>query len=175
MKDEASPDPYSVVLADLKAQRDKIDAAISAIESLRGVGPSVAPRRSDGLDATPPMGPGAYLGMTIPDAAKTLLASERRTMGNAEIWDKLKAGGLHLNSADPVNTIASVLSRRFEKVGDVVRVSRGTWGLAEWYPGRSFRKADAARPSEQEQKDISSSGDDRLIRELEDLLGDDLA
>jgi hypothetical protein len=33
----------------------------------------------------------------------------------------------------------SVLTRRFEKVGDVVRVSRGMWGLKEWYPNRSFK------------------------------------
>jgi hypothetical protein len=25
-------------------------------------------------------------------------------------------------------------------VGDAVRVGRGTWGLKEWYPNRSFKK-----------------------------------
>jgi hypothetical protein len=29
------------------------------------------------------------------------------------------------------------------EVGDVVRVGRGTWGLKEWYPGRSFKTKDA--------------------------------
>jgi hypothetical protein len=24
-------------------------------------------------------------------------------------------------------------------IGDVVRVDRGTWGLKEWYPNRSFK------------------------------------
>jgi len=30
-------------------------------------------------------------------------------------------------------------TRRFEKVGDIVRVGRGIWGLKEWYPNRSFK------------------------------------
>ncbi len=33
----------------------------------------------------------------------------------------------------------SCLTRRFAEVGDIVRVDRGTWGLKEWYPGRSFK------------------------------------
>ena len=48
--------------------------------------------------------------------------------------------GLVLNSADPVNIVGAVLSRRANDVGDTVKVGRGTWGLKEWYPGRSFKK-----------------------------------
>jgi hypothetical protein len=87
------------------------------------------------------LGPGAFLGMTIPEAAKKLLAHERRQMNNADIVDALRRGGLVLNSADPLNTVGSVLNRRFKDVGDVVRVGRGTWGLKEWYPNRSFKPA----------------------------------
>src|SRR5260370_19661910 len=67
----------------------------------------------------PSMGPGAFLGMTIVDAAKTLLSSERRQLSNAEILDAFKKGGLILNSADPLNTVGSVLNRRFMQIGDV--------------------------------------------------------
>ncbi|WP_156464271.1 hypothetical protein [Afipia sp. Root123D2] len=35
-----------------------------------------------------------------------------------------------MNSKEPANTI---------EVGDAVKVGRGTWGLKEWYPGRSFK------------------------------------
>jgi hypothetical protein len=45
-----------------------------------------------------------------------------------------------LNSADPVNTIGAVLTRRSNEVGDIVKVGRGTWGLKEWYPNRTFKK-----------------------------------
>jgi hypothetical protein len=124
------------------------------------------------------MGAGAFLGMSIPDAAKKLLAHERRAMANPEIWEKLKAGGLHLNSADPVNTVGSVISRRFDKVGDIVRVSRGTWGLAEWYPGRNFRKpamADTGQPDSDLREigleETASSSDPAKGYELKELLG----
>jgi hypothetical protein len=78
--------------------------------------------------------------MTIPDAARALLASRRRPLGNPEIVAAFKVGGLVMNSVDPLNTVGSVLTRRFNQVGDIVRVSRGVWGLAEWYPNRSFKK-----------------------------------
>jgi hypothetical protein len=61
-------------------------------------------------------------------------------MGNAEIAAALKAGGLVMNSAEPANTVGSILTRRFDQVGDIVKVGRGVWGLQEWYPNRSFKK-----------------------------------
>jgi DNA-directed RNA polymerase delta subunit len=85
-------------------------------------------------------GPGALLGMSIVDAAKALLASKRTPLKNPDLATLFKAGGLHMNSKEPANTIGSVLTRRMTEVGDVVRVGRGTWGLKEWYPGRSFKK-----------------------------------
>ncbi len=45
-----------------------------------------------------------------------------------------------MSSADPINTLGAVLTRRFKETGDIVRVDRGTWALKEWYPGRSFSK-----------------------------------
>jgi len=44
-----------------------------------------------------------------------------------------------MKSADPVNTVGAVMTRRFQQVGDVVKVGRGVWGLKEWYPNRSFK------------------------------------
>ena len=136
-------DPYAVVLNDLRAQRDKIDNAIAAIESVRGntASASAAPEGGGANVADRADGPGAFLGLTIVDAVKKLLARERRQMNNSEIVEKLKAGGLVLSSTDAMNTVGSVLNRRFMQNGDVVRVARGTWGLKEWYPNRSFKPA----------------------------------
>lgn len=134
--ESTSFDPYEAVLADLKARRDQLDQAIEAIEAIRGgasvSGVAVPP-------GAPAEGPGAYLGMSISDAAKKLLAARRQPLRNPEIAQAFKRGGLVLNSAEPVNTIGSVLTRRFNEVGDIVKVGRGTWGLKEWYPGRSFK------------------------------------
>lgn len=141
-----SLDPYVAVLADLRAQRDKIDQAIQLIESLRGGGAALAASSSAAASQDVAVNdPGAFLGMTIPDAARKLLAARRKTLSNSEIVTALKAGGLAMNSVDPINTVGSVLTRRFNTVGDIVRVGRGVWGLAEWYPNRSFKKKTPAK------------------------------
>jgi hypothetical protein len=144
-------DPYDVVLQDLRAKRDAIDQAIASIESLRGSNGSAGGIGSaNGIGAKGPIGaggpnqndlsgPGGLLGMSIVDATKALLKSKRTPLRNPEIAALFKAGGLHMNSKEPANTIGSVLTRRMAEVGDVVRVGRGTWGLKEWYPNRSFK------------------------------------
>lgn len=147
-------DPYEVVLADLRAKKAQIEQAISAIEALRGgsslqtsasasPGPIISP--GDDVDS-----PGAFLGMSIADAAKKLLAAKRRPMRNPDIAAAFKRGGMVMNSKDVVNTIGSVLTRRANEVGDLVKVERGTWGLKEWYPNRNFSKPKAAAPESKE-------------------------
>ena len=137
-------DPYETVLADLRAKRDQIDQTILAIESFRSgaaTGTVKASATAAGAGSSSAAeGPGAFLGMTIVDATKVLLEARRQPLKNPEIAAALKAGGLHLNSADPVNTIGAVITRRFNDVGDIVKLGRGTWGLKEWYPNRSFKK-----------------------------------
>lgn len=141
-------DPYDAVLADLRSKREQIEQAIQVLEALRSghsSQPSVrAPTSTNSINADIEA-PGAFLGMTIVDAAKKLLAGRRKTLSNGEIAAAFKAGGLVLTSADPVNTVGSVLTRRFKEVGDVVKLDRGIWGLAEWYPGRNFKKKAATK------------------------------
>lgn len=141
-------DPYDAVIADLYAKREQIDNAIAAIESLRagtahGTARPAAPKGNNGAGtgtSGDTDGPGALLGMSIAEAAKKLLASKRTTLKNNDFATLFKAGGLMLNSKDWVNTIGAVLTRRANDVGDIVKVERGTWGLKEWYPNRSFKK-----------------------------------
>ena len=151
-------DAYETVLADLYAKRDQIQQAIAAIEFIRGGavnstagGAGAAPGAIKSKTANGTMdGPGALLGMSIVDAAKALLASKRTPLKNPELAALFKAGGLHMNSKEPANTIGSVLTRRMAEFGDVVRVGRGTWGLKEWYPGRSFKAKDDEKKPERE-------------------------
>lgn len=140
-------DPYETVLNDLRAKREQIEQAISAIEAVRGAAIWAAMGGAGPVPPAPPRGPaladhgpGALLGMSISDAAKKLLASKRSTLKNNDLAVLFKAGGLILNSKDWVNTIGAVLTRRANDVGDIVKVDRGTWGLKEWYPNRSFKK-----------------------------------
>jgi hypothetical protein len=152
-------DPYETVLTDLYAKRDQILQAIAAIESIRGgsVGSSRPPGGNVGNGSMD--GPGALLGMSIVDAAKALLASKRTPLKNPDLAALFKAGGLHMNSKEPANTIGSVLTRRMSEVGDVVRVGRGVWGLKEWYPGRSFKK-EAREEMKEESADTAETKPD---------------
>lgn len=138
-------DSFEAALADLYVKRDQIAQAIAGLEALLGKTSSAGSSQSNKPDggASGVDGPGALLGMSIVDAAKKLLAAKRQPLRNPDIAALFKAGGLVLNSAEPANTIGSVLTRRFAEVGDVVKVDRGTWGLKEWYPNRSFGKKDA--------------------------------
>jgi HB1, ASXL, restriction endonuclease HTH domain len=143
MPEEPQGIDYEKVLADLYARRDQVNQAIAGIEALTGRVPSSPPvgGGSNGSQAGVGIeGPGALLGLSIVDAAKKLLALKRQPLRNPELATLFKAGGLALNSREPANTIGSVLTRRMTEVGDIVRVERGTWGLKEWYPNRSFGK-----------------------------------
>ena len=162
MSDESKGiDPYEAVLMDLYVKRDQILQAIATIEAIRG-----GSVRLSGGAATSEAGdkpangsldhPGALLGMSIVDAAKALLASKRTPLKNPEFATLFKAGGLHMNSKEPANTIGSVLTRRMAEVGDVVRVGRGTWGLKEWYPNRSFKVKDEEKKDEKRPQEASA-------------------
>jgi hypothetical protein len=136
---------YAAVLADLRSKRAKIDNTIRVLEELSGLKLEhvegelkLVPRDQEAAPAIEETA-GMFLGMSIVDASKKLLALRKRTMGNVEIAKELREGGLVLTGTDPVNVVGSVLTRRFNQVGDVVKVGRGIWGLKEWYPGRNFR------------------------------------
>jgi hypothetical protein len=154
-------DPYDAVLSDMRARRDQLDQMITSLESLRAQiasGGMPAPAGTPKPDAiNTSTGPGSLLGMSIVDAAKKLLGQKRQPLRNPEFAVLFKAGGLVLNSREPANTIGSVLTRRFAEHGDVVRVERGTWGLKEWYPNRSFKKDKSEGEDKSEAKTESSA------------------
>jgi hypothetical protein len=158
MAEETSGIDYRAVLADLLEKRANLDRAIAGVEALLGVS-SIVGGNSSGIGD--PRAPGvstntagALLGLSITDAAKKVLGAQRRPLRNPEIEDFFKSGGLVLNSKDWANTIGAVLTRRSTEVGDIVKIDRGTWGLKEWYPGRSFKtkgeNGDKVEPETQE-------------------------
>lgn len=153
-------DPYDAVLTDLREKRDALDAHITFLEGMRdsrlGVAPAASPAQPEVGNEAPENEAGMFLGMSIVDASKKLLKLRKRQLGNAEILQSLQAGGMVLTSNDPLNVVSSVLTRRFNTVGDVVRVSRGTWGLKEWYPGRNFKPAKTT-PQEIDEQAISDA------------------
>ena len=73
---------------------------------------------------------------SVAEATKELLALQKRPMSNTEIAEHLKARGMKISSVDPNNTIGSAITRRANKVGDIVLLEKGVWGLPEWYGGK---------------------------------------
>lgn len=147
--EKRAPSPYDAMIQGLKDQRTKLDAAILALEILRdgGIGGPAPSAPEVPATATTNGGNGnstMFRAMSIPDAAIKLLRLRDKPMKNPEIAAELKDGGLIMNSAQPVNTVGSVLTRRSKEVGDIVKTGRGTWALREWtkYVARPKAKAD---------------------------------
>ena len=125
MEDVQGIDPYEVVLADLRAERAKLDEMIERTEEFRRKALGL-PVRSPRTRSSP-TGSGPYAGLTIADAARKLLVERGCAMSNTEIAEALAEGGLGVNSNDPINTVSSVLNRRLHQFGDVQRAGRGYW------------------------------------------------
>jgi hypothetical protein len=136
------PIDYEAVLKDLKARRDKLTQIIELMEGTPDfilsalTNPVIAPKTG-----AVSIRPGEFYGMTILDATRKFLAKSVGEPKSApQIVEALQQGGYVFTSELPVNTVASLLSREEAKGGDIVRVGRGIFGLAEWYPGRARRK-----------------------------------
>lgn len=132
---------YEAVLADLIARRDKLNSAISGIESMLGIAssPTTSNRNVDHKNDSI-IQEDSFFGMTVLEAAKKYLAMGKKPMPVSSITDALKQGGYLFQTGNPLNTVQAVLSRSHSNSGDVVRVSKGTFGLAEWYSNRAKRK-----------------------------------
>jgi hypothetical protein len=172
MENVQKVDHYEAVLADLRARRQKIDNTIAMLEQIRAgglPGLSDTPKgerdtpAAEAASATPLTGPGAFFGMTIHDATMKLLRAQRREMRTTAIVPELERGGIRLTGDKP-NTVGSLLLRRFYTVGDIVRVSRGTWGLQEWYPGRKFPKGKGSENDKGNEHEENAVGNEQGTR-----------
>jgi HB1, ASXL, restriction endonuclease HTH domain len=161
-KESQIVDPYEAVIADLESKRDQLNQTIQMLRAAQGLA-TVAGVAAPAAPTPPPStteGPGAFLGMTVADAAVRLLGLRKTPLSNPEIVQAIRAGGVILNSAEPVNVVGSILNRRASTQGDIVRVGK-TWGLAEWYPNAGRFQRQKKRGSEIPlPKEESDSGDD---------------
>lgn len=158
--DSQTSSAYEVVLADLRAKRDELNATIAALEKAQALAGGVAAGTSTPASGSAGSGPkdeiaeGAFLGLSIVDASKKLLEKRRRQMGTQEVTEGIQAGGVALTSENPANVVGSVLNRYVNatKDADIVRVGRGMWALAVWYsnPQRFRTKPDAVAKGEDE-------------------------
>lgn len=155
---------YSAVLADLKARRDKLDAAIEAIGQIIGSG---ALAESGALSASPSPGAiteDAFFGMSILDAATKYLAIVKKPQTAAEIAEALERGGFTHSSKSFDSSVYTMLKREHDRDGEITKIGRSKWALASWYPGRKTSQkrpaSESAVPSWVEAAEGSSQGPD---------------
>lgn len=152
------PINYEAVLADLEARKLQIEGAIAGIKLILGqAGTSPSGGGGGGskyAGATPAHD--AFIGMSIPEAAKKHLTVVRKKLPTQELMTAMEAGGL---PPSKYSTVYAILSRRENKVGDIVNM-KGDWGLAEWYPNYRKKSATSEGAEEPEEPEETEEGVD---------------
>lgn len=134
---------YEDVLADLRAKREKIDAAISGIEIMVGIAGNPSPSVAKPLVENLPQAvePDTFFKMSVPDATRKFLQMRKRPQATQDIANALEQGGVFHSSKDFPNTVGTVLTRIDKSGGDIIKIGRAKFGLAEWYPAAKRKKA----------------------------------
>lgn len=166
-KEEKQADYYGAVLADLRAKRSELDAAIAAIERLSGAAPSsgapidlAQPRAGDqGL-----LRSDAFFNMSILDATQKYLNFMKKPQSLMSVAKALEEHGMiHTSKAWPATVFTTL--RRAEERGDRVLRVQKNWALAEWYPNRP-KKANGAKPTKKRGKASRAKGKVQKIIEV---------
>lgn len=127
------------------------------------------PHRDDAAGPTPPevvpatlVADGEFFGMSGTKATKALLNKLGRTrpLKTREIFVAITKGGVKLANAE-------VLYKSLARSGEFELVSKGTWGLSEWYGSRSRK---ARRGAAEDEEDLGS-GEDGGPEETADSTG----
>jgi len=141
------PINYEAVLADLEARKAQIESAIIGIRVMlgqSGTSPTGGPTGGGSPYAGSTPAHDAFIGMSIPEAAKKHLTTVRKKLSTQELMTAMEAGGLPRSK---YNTVYAILRRRENQVGDIINM-KGDWALQEWYP--NYRKKSSSAESEAE-------------------------
>ncbi len=134
---------YGAVLADLQAKRAALDQAITSLQAAAAsgaltaaVGDSMVMADSVAVGLHGGEVPvGAFLGKSIPEAARLCLQIVKRKMTSREISDALKKGGIETTASNFPSLVHSILTRASSKSpSEILKLDRSFWGLASWYP-----------------------------------------
>ena len=151
------PINYEAVLADLENRKAQLEAAIAGIRLVMGQ-PGTAPSGPDGGGGYSGGAPAhdAFIGMSIPEAAKKHLTAVRKKLSTQDLMTAMEAGGL---PPSKYSTVYAILRRREKQVGDIINM-KGDWALQEWYPNYR-KKASTSEDEEQDGKDAEESQDEK--------------
>ena len=126
---------YQFVLADLKGRRDRLNAAIGAVEQIIGELESEPRQGQHSQVATPTTthpSSRAYQNKTIGDAIVHYLGLVGEPKPPTDIVQALKDGGIRSKSKSIYRTAYSTMKQRAERNdSDIVKVG-ARWGLKKW-------------------------------------------
>lgn len=136
---------YAAVIADLQAKRAAIDQAIVSLQAAAAASGALIVSVGDTMPMTDggvavglhggEVPVGAFLGKSIPEAARLCLQITKRKMKTREIVDALLKGGIETTAKTSFPSIVhSILMRAVRSGGGIVKLDKAHWGLAEWYP-----------------------------------------
>jgi hypothetical protein len=136
---------YAAILADLEAKRNALEATIASFRQALALGAlgqagdvSMSSNGSGSLSGSVgnEVPAGAFLGKSIPEAAKLYLAVVKKKQTSKEIAEALKRGGMESTSKNFVGIVHAVMARARKANTGIVKLDRSYWGLADWYhPG----------------------------------------
>lgn len=141
MSFDKSADPYEAAVRSLLAKKSRLMAEVEAIEkSLQAIEEARgAAAPSSGAVVAPashaaPMVADKFRGLGLePASAKVLSESDHLELTAKQIWTVLAAAGYSLLSERPEQSVSWALRKRETKVGDVILVGDGKWGMTDWY------------------------------------------
>jgi DNA-binding CsgD family transcriptional regulator len=144
---------YAAIIADLEAKRTALDATITAFRAAQAAGAlgisggdstgGMADGFSAALLPTGDVPVGAFLGKSIPEAAKLCLQIVKRKLTSREIAEYLKKGGIESSARNFPGLVHSILIRASRAGNGIVKLDRSNWALGGWYPA-SMRTAGAS-------------------------------
>ena len=153
MTSETFADPYEAAVRSLLAKKarlqteiEAIEKSLSAIEEARGAatpiqGPNVPAVSASLAPTPPPFVSEKFKGLGLEGAStKVLSESDHLELTAKQIWTALSAAGYSLLSDRPEQSVSWALRKREKKVGDVILVGDGKWGLVEWYSPAQIKK-----------------------------------
>jgi hypothetical protein len=141
---------YGAIITDLEAKKAALEQTIASLRSALAIGAlgqfgdsAVGTQAFISSASGGEVPVGAFLGRSIPDAAKLCLQILKRKMTSREIAEALKKGGIESTAKNFPTIVHSILDRASKGTSGIVKLDRSFWGLAEWYP-LSMRSSVAA-------------------------------
>ncbi len=166
---ESERAPFKAALDAAVQKRQELDVLIAQLASFAGVpvpeGVAASAADSGAQLAAPDTDPsalvadGEFYGKSATKATRALLSKLGRTrpLKTTEIFEAITKGGVRIQDTD-------VLYKSLARSKDFLRVAKGTWGLAEWYPERVVRNARS-----KESLDEDDGADDQTLPALDDV------